>query len=438
MIGKIGKIGKIGTVAVAALLAAGAVRAQSDEERVSSDLARADSERDQERAEREQDRAEREQDRAERANDRYERAMDLVDDSQWKAAVDAFEAVVKEKDAKADAALYWQAYALQKLGRTQDAAAKLQALRGGHPKSRWLKEAQALDLEMQQRAGRAPQPDSAFFDDEDMKLLAIQSLMQMDPAQALPLLQKILDGPKNSLKLKDRALFVLSQSDTPQAREILVRVAKGDLYPGLQRKAIQNLGIMGGGASDDALAQVYTGSTEREVKRAVLQAFMVSGERARLLALAKSEPDPSLRRDAIQQLGVMGASDEVWQMYAGGDRETKRAVLQALFVGGNAGRLVELARTEKDPELRRDAIQHLGLVGGAEASAALEEIYRTETDRRVREAALQAFFVQGNAKRLIEIARTEKDPELKRRAVQHLSVMGHPDATKFLLEILEK
>jgi hypothetical protein len=51
---------------------------------------------------------------------------------------------------------------------------------------------------------------------------------------------------------------------------------------------------------------------------------------------------------------------------------------------------------------------------------------------------LQAFFVQGNAKRLIEIARTEKDPELKRKAVQHLSVMGHPDATKFLLEILEK
>ena len=125
-------------------------------------------------------------------------------------------------------------------------------------------------------------------------------------------------------------------------------------------------------------------------------------------------------------------------MYAGGDRETKRAVLQALFVGGNAARLVELARTEKDPELRRDAIQHLGLVGGAEASAALEQLYASDTDRRVREAVLQAFFVQGNAKRLIEIARTEKDPELKRKAVQHLSVMGHPEATKFMLEILEK
>ena len=134
----------------------------------------------------------------------------------------------------------------------------------------------------------------------------------------------------------------------------------------------------------------------------------------------------------------MGASDEVWQMYAGGDRETKRAVLQALFVGGNAARLVELSRSEQDPELRRDAIQHLGLVGSAEGSAALEQLYASDTDRRVREAVLQAFFVQGNAKRLIQIARTEKDPELKRKAVQHLSVMGHPEATKFMLEILEK
>jgi HEAT repeat protein len=165
---------------------------------------------------------------------------------------------------------------------------------------------------------------------------------------------------------------------------------------------------------------------------------MVSGQRDRLLALAKGEADAALRRDAIQQLGVMGASDEVWQMYAGGDRQTKKAVLQALFVGGKGERLVELARTEKDPDLRRDAIRHLGLVGSPETTAAMEEIYRSETDRSVREAVLQGFFVQGNAKRLIEIARTEKDPELKRKAVQQLSVMGHPEATKFMLEILDK
>lgn len=424
-------IGKIGTMAVAVLLGAGALHAQTEEA-----LEQARAERDQDRAERAQARAERDQDRAERAADRYERAMDLVDDSQWKAAIDAFQSVVKENDGRADAALYWQSYAWQKLGRAQEALATLGALRNAHPKSRWLKEADALELEIKGRAGQPPQPENV--ENEELKLIAIQNLMHMDPAQALPLLQKILDNPKSSPKLKDRALFVLSQSGTPQGRDFLMRTARGDAHPGLQRKAIQYLGIMGGDASDEALAQVYAGTEARDVKRAVLQAFMISGERGRLLALAKSEPDPSLRRDAIQQLGVMGASDEVWQMYAGGDRETKRAVLQALFVGGNAARLVELSRSEQDPELRRDAIQHLGLVGSAEGSAALEQLYASDTDRRVREAVLQAFFVQGNAKRLIQIARTEKDPELKRKAVQHLSVMGHPEATKFMLEILEK
>ncbi|MET0552665.1 MAG: HEAT repeat domain-containing protein [Vicinamibacteria bacterium] len=419
------------TTAVIGLLA-GAARAQSDEEQ--SSQARA--ERDQARAEQEQERAERDQDRAERADDRYERAMDLVDDSQWQAAVDAFESVVREKDARADAALYWQAYAQMKQGRAQEAVAKIQALRAAHPKSRWVKEAAALELEIKGRAGQPTRPES--IEDEELKLIAIGNLMHMDPAQALPLLQKILDSPKSSPKLKEKALFVLSQSGSQQAREVLVRAAKGDAYPGLQRKAIQNLGIFGGGENGAALAEIYAATAAREVKRAVLQAYMVSGQRDRLLALAKGEADASLRRDAIQQLGVMGASDEVWQMYAGGDRETKRAVLQALFVGGNGARIVELARTEKDPELRRDAIQQLGLVGSAETTAAMEELYRGETDRRIREAVLQAFFVQGNAKRLIEIARTEKDPELKRKAVQQLSVMGHPDATKFMLEILDK
>jgi HEAT repeat protein len=417
-------IGKIGTMTVAVLLGAGVLRAQSDEA-----LAH-------EGAERAQARAERDQDRAERADDRYERAMDLVDDSQWQAAVDAFEAVVREKDARADAALYWQAYAQMKQGRAQEAVAKIQALRAAHPKSRWLKEAGALELEIKGRSGQPPQPES--IEDEELKLIAIGNLMHMDPAQALPLLQKILDSPKSSPKLKDKALFVLGQSGSAEARALLAKTARGDAYPGLQRKAIQYLGISGGAENAAALAEIYTKAAEAQVKRAVLQAYMVSGNRDRLLSLAKSEPDPSLRRDAIQQLGVMGASDEVWQMYAGGDRETKRAVLRALFVGGNAGRLVELSRSEKDPELRRDAIQQLGLVGSAEASAALEQLYASETDRRVREAVLQAFFVQGNAKRLIEIARHEKDPELKRRAVQHLSVMGHPDATKFMLEILDK
>ena len=49
-----------------------------------------------------------------------------------------------------------------------------------------------------------------------------------------------------------------------------------------------------------------------------------------------------------------------------------------------------------------------------------------------------ALFVSGSDQALIEIARTEKDPELKKKAVSHLANMGSKEATAFLLEILNK
>jgi HEAT repeat protein len=301
-----------------------------------------------------------------------------------------------------------------------------------------VKEARALEQEIRQGSGGAPSKEALSDDDEDLKLMAVHGLMNSNPEQALPILKKLLDSSQ-SPKLKDRALFVLAQSGSPEARDILSRVARGESQPGMQRKAIQYLAIHGGGESRAALADIYKASSDPSVKKAVLQAFMIGGDKERLLAAARGEKDDSLRRAAIQQLGVMGAQDELWQMYGGEtSREAKEAIQQALFVGGSSGRLIALVKVEKDPELRMSAVRNLGLISSPEAHAALESLYKGESDLRVREAVLQGFFVSGNAKRLIEIARTEKDPSLKRRAIQHLSVMGSPEATQFLLEILDK
>jgi HEAT repeat protein len=79
----------------------------------------------------------------------------------------------------------------------------------------------------------------------------------------------------------------------------------------------------------------------------------------------------------------------------------------------------------------------LGPFGGP-SSGAIVEIYKTESDRRIREAALGALFVSGSATALIEIAKSEKDPELKKKAVAHLANMHSKEATAFLLEILSK
>ena len=45
--------------------------------------------------------------------------------------------------------------------------------------------------------------------------------MAQPPERALPIIKKVLAGPQTTL-VKQRALFVLSQIDSPEAQEILV------------------------------------------------------------------------------------------------------------------------------------------------------------------------------------------------------------------------
>ena len=71
--------------------------------------------------------------------------------------------------------------------------------------------------------------------------------MQLEPEKAVPVLEKLLAG-NSSERIKERALFVLSQSDSPKAREILLRTAKTGQPIGLRCDAVKTLGIASGRA----------------------------------------------------------------------------------------------------------------------------------------------------------------------------------------------
>src|SRR2546426_9387858 len=124
--------------------------------------------------------------------------------------------------------------------------------------------------------------------DEDLKVIAINGLQHTDPERAVPLLEKVLQG-SGSPKLKQRALFVLAQTGSPQAREAMARIARGQSNPDLQRKAVEYLGLFGEKESRQVLADIYAGSSDVDVKRSILRSFMVAGDRERLLAAARGE-----------------------------------------------------------------------------------------------------------------------------------------------------
>ena len=392
--------------------------------------------REQEKRDREEEARDRAQEKADRLQELYEDGREALDEDRYDQAQAKFKQLADLNGPQTDAALYWKAYAENKLGKRDVALATIADLKKRFPQSRWQKDANVLELEVKQSSGQSVKPGDQS--DEELKMLAIQGLMNSDPERALPLLEKVLNGSA-SPREKSKALFVIAQSGSPQAREILGRIARGQSNPDLQRKAVEYLGLFGGAQSKQTLAEVYASGADASVKHAILRSYMIGGDREHLFAAAKGEKDESLRREAIRQLGLVHGTSELEQLYqTETSSDIRREILHAFFLAGDAQKLVQAAQSEKDPEVRRAAIRNLGLIHSDDSAKALQTIYSKESDRGLRGEVLNAYFLQGNAAAIVAIARSEKDPDLRKVAVQKLSLMHSKEATDYLMELLQK
>jgi HEAT repeat protein len=432
--------GIIGVVLISIGLSSSALAQPFEREQRAREREQEQREREQEQREREQEQRERErereQERAERLAELYDGGLEALDEGRWERAVERFTRLIDNKGPRVDAALYWKAYAQNRQGQRPEALQTIAELMKAFPNSRYIQQAKALEVEVRRDAGQPVRPESQS--DEELKLMALQGLQHSDPERAIPMIEGILKGTA-SPRLKERALFVLAQSDSPRARAVLANVAKGNDLPDLQIRAIRYLGVHGDAENRALLSEIYAASNDIDIKRRVLRAFMVAGEKDRLMAAATGEKVPELRAEAVQQLGVIGAHAELAQLY---QKETsvdvKRRILQAMFVGGDATRLIELAKSEPNAELRRIAVRNLGLIGSKRAGDALVEIYSKDTDRDIKRAVIQALFIQNNGEALVALARKETDQSMKVEMVEKMSHMSRNKAVQAYLEELLK
>lgn len=393
--------------------------------------------REQEARDREQEKRDREQERLDRQGELYDRGREALDEDRYDRAETQFDRLAQLNGPQTDAALYWKAYAENRLGKKDTALATIAEFKRRFPQSRWQKDLGALEIEVRQSSGQAVRPEAQ--QDDELRMLAIRGLMNSDPEKAMPLLGKVLEGSAASPKEKSQALFILAQSGSPQGREIVTKIARGQSNPDLQMKAIQYLAMFGGAEARKILAEAYAASSDEGVKRAILRSYMIGGDREHLFEAAKNEKDEGLKREAIRQLGLVHAQNELQQLYrTDNSPAVRRELLQAFFLSGDAPKLLEVAQNDKDPDLRRAAIRDLGLIHSEDSTKALQAIYSKETDRGVKEEVLNAYFLQNNAAAIVAIARGEKDAELKRVAVSKLSIMHAKEATDYLMEILQK
>ena len=369
----------------------------------------------------------------------YDRGHSALSQRQYEQAITRFDQAIALKGTRTDGALYWKAFAQFKLGRTSDATATLAELQRNFKDSKYISDAKVLESEVKKSAGQAVRPENE--DDEDLKLLAIQSLSNSDPERAIPLLQGVLNSA-GSLKLKERALYVLAISNQPQAHAMLVSIAKGG-NPDLQLRAIRYLGSTSRSSKNPTTPQelldIYNSAQNDDVKRAILQALGSTGDRRSIVSLLGGTQIVDLRREGINQLGNAQAGPELWAMYQKEtNRELKMQILSSLGNMGAYDKIIEVAKTEKDAELRRRAIRSLGNMRAERSGSALSEIYGSLTDVDDKKAVISGLASQNNAEAMIAIYRKESNFEIKKRIVESLGNMPKNEAAKaFLVEILK-
>lgn len=370
-----------------------------------------------------------------RESDRnYRRGIKALDANKFSDAIQEFDGEIAGKGARADGAYYWKAYAQNRLGRRAEALATIAELRKQFPNSRWMDDAKALEVEVRAQEGQPVSPNSES--NEDLKLIALNALMQSDPNRAVPILRNLLNSGQ-SPKVKEHALFVLSQSDSREARQIVADLARSG-NPDMQRPAIHYLSMMGDEWSRGQLAAIYRASSDPRAKREVLNGYLIAGAKDKLLELAKGEKDPELRKQAINILAQTGAKDEIWNLYKSEQNpEVKREIVHSMLMEGDSGHLLEIAKSERDLQTRKEALTTLALTGWGKENGEMAKLYQSETNNALKKELINGMFLQGDAKGLVALARQEKDPELKRDIVSHLALMGSKDSTDYMMEILK-
>ena len=158
----------------------------------------------------------------------YAAGKQAIHDGKWAEAVAIFGKLADAGGPHADSAFYWKAYALNKSGKADEAIGTCGQLRTEFRKSSWKEDCDALQIEIDSSRGK-PVPLKAEQSDE-LKLLALASLMQSDPEKATAQIKEIVDSDASE-KLKEGAVFILGQQVPDSTYPQIVRISylEGDV-----------------------------------------------------------------------------------------------------------------------------------------------------------------------------------------------------------------
>jgi HEAT repeat protein len=409
------------------------------------------------------------------ADSLYRLARRAMADENYRTAARLFLELVEnypKSDYAADA-LYYRAYALYQLGGKRymsEAKEAIERQLSEYPRAGTRDDSKTLlariETEMakrgdsdayknlQKKAEGLGDERGCPSDDDDMRVAALQGMMQMDAESALPILRQVLAKRGSCTEgLRKHAVFITSQKQSDEATSLLLDVARSDPSSEVRADAIQWLGQSHSPRAAAALDSIAATSNDEEILDKAIFALSQSHDERSDAALRRIAADErksvhartqaifwfgQSHRDAddmrfLRDLFSRSSSDEI-----------RESIIQAMAQAHTAEGLrwlIDLARDKSiSVEARKNALFWAGQNGAdlRQLSALYDEM------KGQTEIQNQLIFVFSQRRdresidKLMDIATSDPDRDLRKQAIFWLGQSKDPRVQKFLLDLINR
>ena len=424
------------------------------------------------------------------ADSLYRLARTALTDGDYKKAALLFQTVVErypDSEFAADA-LYYRAYALYKSGNSTDLASAVLALdrqATRYPKAGTLNDAKQLRASILAEQAKRGNWEAAKVigeggqqlrseskcptEDDDMRLTALAGIMQLDPDQVLPVLQKLLERKDEcSIRLRKRAAYMVAQTKEEERADILLRVASTDPSPEVRREAVQWLSSVNTERAAKALDSILFNAVDADTRDRALSALSQHRSPSARLSLRRFAEQANIPTDlrvrAVYNIANgRRTGDEAEYLRALFNKTASPEIREAIIQGVANQRtpdrtswLLGIARDKnQEIEIRKKALYYAGQAPCCNASSGLASApsYALELkdllplyeefngQQEMQEQMLYVYAQRRETEatdKLLAIAKTEKNPELRKKAISWLAQRKDPRVKQFLLDLLNQ
>jgi len=426
----------------------------------------------------------------------YGAARQALNSNQYSRAATLFRSIRTKypRSAYVPNTYYWEAFALYRTGSEENlrtARTALQTQSRQYPKATTRRDAEALLRRIEGSlaqlgdedataatiaAAQPPQPpqpgqpvqpaiaampprarssdDRCDDDDDDIRIAALNAVLQMDADRAVPLLKTVLARrDEGSACLRRKAVFLVSQKRSDETSRILLDAVRRDPDKEVREQAVFWLSQVPGDETVAALDSILQDpKTDPEIQEKAIFALSQhqSPRAAQILrAYAERRDRPSeLREKAIFWLGQR-RSDENAQFLKDlyrklDDDDLKEKVIFSISQMGTADNyrwLMDIALDQKENiELRKKALFWAGQGRNVDIND-LVKLYDTMNDREMKE---QLIFVYSQRRedaaldKLFAIGKSDPDRELRKKAIFWVGQSRSPRAAQYLQDLINQ